>query len=469
MTSFSPPYGDDKQRRVANDGTAYTFDEFSNYYGIWCEAYWSAAAPTIPQNNVEKLVKWWSREDPIPSERSTSASRSSDVTQRTNAAASVPPSDFPLHCNQSAGDANSSVIQPAVRSDPIRSERSTSASRSIDVTQPTNAAASAPPSNYLLHCNQSAGDTNSSVIQSVGKKMWRQVAWAKQRELRKQLLTHRTDSQRKYEYDLTHDGFNWQAVIRSLKPDVQKLLSGTGIIKFSFKLLSGVIDTNYVHCDAGYRHVFEIERKDGSCYHLHFHKNCTCDSPVWIQSAAAVNDSGDTLHVSEPKQRFNINYDRDTLSKIESSWEIPTISKNETLMALSLMLGACTPWGDIAIDITDGESFNWRRWMTKERSSEVTWTGIVKVFVVRRSADNAIQIACCRTDKTFTTTTVPRNKNKYSTSQSQNHWTSEPIFSSPWIIRKDWIRFREEPNVQSSRQIVIPPVAVWQEFQERKV
>ena len=55
MTSFSPPYGDDKQRRVANDGTAYTFDEFSNYYGIWCEAYWSAAAPTIPQNNVEKL------------------------------------------------------------------------------------------------------------------------------------------------------------------------------------------------------------------------------------------------------------------------------------------------------------------------------------------------------------------------------------------------------------------------------
>ena len=420
----------------------------------------------------------------IPRERSTSASRSSDVTQHTNAAASAPPSDFPLHCNQSAGDANRSVIQPAVQSDLIRSERSTSASRSSDVTQPTNAAASAPPSDLPLHCNQSAGDTNSSVIQPAarsdgvieitntkqgGKKMWGQVAWAKQRELRKQLLTHRTDSQRKYEYDLTHDGFNWQAVIRSLKPDVHKLLSGTGIIKFSFKLLSGVIDTNYVHYDAGYRHVFEIERKDGTCYHLHFHRNCTCDSPLLIKSAAAVNDSGDTLHVSEPKQKFNINYDRDTLSKIESSWEIPTISKNETLMALSLMLEACTPWGDIAIDITDGESFNWRRWMTKERSLEVTGTGIVKVFVVRRSAGNAIQIACCRTDKTFTITTVPRNKNKYSTSQSQNHWTSEPIFSSPWIIRKDWIRFREEPNVQSSRQIVIPPVAVWQEFQERKV
>ena len=117
------------------------------------------------------------------------------------------------------------------------------------------------------------------------------------------------------------------------------------------------------------------------------------------------------------------------------------------------MLEACTARGDIgvdiAIDITDGQSFKWRRWMTEQLSVDVTGTGIVKVFVVRRSPVNAIQIACCRTDKTYTITTVPESKKaKYSTSQIQIDWTREPIFRSPWFIREDWIIFREKLNVQ---------------------
>ena len=414
MTDLEP-------RRMANDGCEYTLGQFREHYGEqWYLKHWNTAPLTTPQGNVLTLAERWGGAN-LPRRQSlTGASRSSDVTQLT---VNAPLSDSPLQGNQSTGDTNSSVIQPAARSG--------------DVIQLTN-------------------------MRQVDKKVKGKAACAKQRELRQCLLTHRTDSQRKYEYDLTDDAWNWHSVVRSQPPDVRDLLIGSGIIKFSFKLLSGIIDTNYQHVDAGYRHVFEIERVDGSCFHLHFHLDGKCDTPVLINGAAAVNDSGDTQHVSKPVQRQSIDYTRDTLSKIESSLEIPAISKSETFMALSLMLEACTARGDIgvdiAIDITDGQSFKWRRWMTgysqsrrhrEQLSVDVTGTGIVKVFVVRRSPVNAIQIACCRTDKTYTITTVPESKKaKYSTSQPQIDWTREPIFRSPWFIREDWIIFREKLNVQ---------------------
>ena len=408
MTDLEP-------KRMANDGCEYNEWEFKQHYGV--EKYlkhWNEATLTTPQGNVAALAERYGGAHRLRRQSSTGASRSSDVTQHTNAAVNDPLSESPLQGNQSTGDTNSSVIQPAARSG--------------DVIQLTN-------------------------MRQVEEKVKGKAAWAKQRELRRCLLTHRTDSQRKYEYDLTDDAWNWHSVVRSQPPDVRDLLIGPGIIKFSFKLLSGIIDTNYQHVDAGYRHVFEIERVDGSCFHLHFHKDGKCDTPVLINGAAAVNDSGDTQHVSEPVQRQNIDYTRDTLTKIESSLEIPAIPKSQTFMALSLMLEACTARGDIgvdiAIDITDGQSFKWRRWMTEQLSVDVTGTGIVKVFVVRRSPVNAIQIACCRTDKTYTITTVPESKKaKYSTSQTQIDWTREPIFRSPWFIREDWIIFREKLNVQ---------------------
>ena len=394
-----------EQSRVAKDGCAYPLEQFKKHYGDqWYLDHWNTALPlTTPKSNVARLAEMFGGAN-----SATCASQSSDVTQLTDAAVNAPLSDLPLQ------GTNSSVIQPAARSG--------------DVIQLTN-------------------------MRQVEEKVKGKAAWAKQRELRRCLLTHRTDSQRKYEYDLTDDAWNWHSVVRSQPPDVRDLLIGPGIIKFSFKLLSGIIDTNYQHVDAGYRHVFEIERVDGSCFHLHFHPPGRYDPLALINGAAAVNDSGDTQHVSKPVQRHSIDYTRDTLSKIESSLEIPAISKSETLMALSLMLEACTAQGDIvvdiAIDITDGQSFKWRRWMTEQLSVDVTGTGIVKVFVVRRSPVNAIQIACCRTDKTYTITTVPEHKKaKYCTSQPQSDWTQEPIFSSPWFIRYDWMIFREKLNMQ---------------------
>ena len=54
---------------------------------------------------------------------------------------------------------------------------------------------------------------------------------------------------------------------------------GTGVCKFTFRLLSDVRDPDYIKVDSGERHVFEVTRTDGSAAHLHFNKNGKCDKP----------------------------------------------------------------------------------------------------------------------------------------------------------------------------------------------
>jgi len=110
MTDLGP-------RRMANDGREYTLGEFKQHYGV--EKYlkhWNTATLTTPQGNVLTLAERWGGAN-LPRRQSlTGASRSSDVTQLTNAAVNAPLSDSPLQGNQSTGDTNSSVIQPAARS-----------------------------------------------------------------------------------------------------------------------------------------------------------------------------------------------------------------------------------------------------------------------------------------------------------------------------------------------------------------
>ena len=54
---------------------------------------------------------------------------------------------------------------------------------------------------------------------------------------------------------------------------------GTGVCKFTFRLLPDVRDPNCITIDSWERHVFEVTRTDGSAVHLHFHKNGRCDKP----------------------------------------------------------------------------------------------------------------------------------------------------------------------------------------------
>ena len=103
-----------RPRRMANDGSEYTLEEFMQHYGVEkYQKHWNKATLTTPQGNVLTLAELWGGAQ-LPRRQSlTDASRSSDVTQLT---VNAPLSDSPLQGNQSTGDTNSSVIQPAARS-----------------------------------------------------------------------------------------------------------------------------------------------------------------------------------------------------------------------------------------------------------------------------------------------------------------------------------------------------------------
>ena len=125
MTDFEP-------KRMANDGCEYNQWEFEQHYGV--EKYlkhWNEATRTTPQGNVAALAERYGGAHRLRRQSSTGASRSSDVTQHTNAAVNDPLSESPLQGNQSTGDTNSSVIQPAARSGDLALWHTSSTSKRI--------------------------------------------------------------------------------------------------------------------------------------------------------------------------------------------------------------------------------------------------------------------------------------------------------------------------------------------------
>ena len=88
---------------------------------------------------------------------------------------------------------------------------------------------------------------NMATPHSLGGK----AACAKQRELRKRLL-----AAGELEIDLTCSDFNWKAMLKSLPTGASTV--GPGVCKFTFRLLSDVVDHNYIKLDSGHRHVFEV-------------------------------------------------------------------------------------------------------------------------------------------------------------------------------------------------------------------
>ena len=148
-----------------------------------------------------------------------------------------------------------------------------------------------------------------------------------QRSLREQLLPKGI-----YEYDLTQDDWDWRQVLKALPPNVQNSVVGAGITKFRFRLLQDVMDHNYRgKIDSGERHVFHVDRVDGSAVHLHFHKNGKMDAPkVFKDVSGAVPPAAGTW---EPESTTTL------------------IGRNEAQLAFLNLLddGAATG----AVDVTD--------------------------------------------------------------------------------------------------------------------
>ncbi len=400
------------EMRQANDGIMYSREQFGQHYGLGgYERQWNAAAPTAGSSRVSRLTQQFEQ-------GGSSAARLSDGR------------------NLRAGRSSTDLAPPAARPG--------------DVLQLTDTTADEPPSDVPQQGNSAADDPSSDVIQLTELRhvpgIGGRQACQKQRELRQLLL-----DQDAYDHDLTNDSWPWQSIIRAQPLQVQQLLVGPGIQKFSFRLLRGVLDTNYARTDAGYRHVFEIRRVDGSCYHLHYHKNGKCDKPSLIPSTHnPVTGSGASQPAVAPYQLHNIDYTHDAplvRHARELLMETPVIGRNEASMACSLIVQECTSLGginvigalDIAVDITDGQTFAWRRWMHNQiYAHEMIGPGLVKLFVVRWRHDTRIQIACCRTDNTYTLKSVSDKKMP----ETLVDWTNAPIFRSPWVVPRDWMEMR---------------------------
>ena len=121
------------------------------------------------------------------------------------------------------------------------------------------------------------------------------AACRKQRELRAICLRRGI-----FHIDLTNDAWNWRDVLRSLPAAVQADLVGPGVTHFRFRLLENVRDPNWARIDSGEKHVFEIERCDGSTCHLHYHKNGKMDPPQYPVPPNAGLETALNRGVSQP-------------------------------------------------------------------------------------------------------------------------------------------------------------------------
>ena len=174
------------------------------------------------------------------------------------------------------------------------------------------------------------------------------AAWQKQRELRQICLQHGTKC-----IDLSNDDWPWRQVLKSLNTTVAHELVCLGVTAFRFRLLEHVRDHNYVVLgDTGERHVFELERSDGSFYHLHFHKNGRMDIPP---KSGSSQNSADMIRSGGVSQPANLTQPGGAGQPAELAYHL---GKNEAHLTLQKILeqqvGGWT-------DVTDETSFHWTR------------------------------------------------------------------------------------------------------------
>ena len=201
------------------------------------------------------------------------------------------------------------------------------------------------------------------------------AACRKQRVLRRHCLEHGTKC-----IDLSNDDWPWRQVLKSLNTTVAHELVEPGVTAFRFRLLEHVRDHNYVVLgDTGERHVFELERSDGSFYHLHFHKNGRMDFPP---KSGSSQNSADMIRSGGVSQPANLTQPGGASQPAEQAYHL---GKNEAHLTLQKILeqqvGGWT-------DVTDETSFHWKRFLrTQTCGAEILSEeyNIVRVLALRWS------------------------------------------------------------------------------------
>ena len=216
-----------------------------------------------------------------------------------------------------------------------------------------------------------------------------------------------------------------------------RTLVGTGVVKFSFRLLQNVRDHNYIKIDSGERHVFEIASADGERWQLHFHKNGSMDKPVCIPPPSptptavlhsqpinnAAREEGPTWHL----QDILGNSPQDNLP----------VGRTEVSMALASILQSHPPQEvPFAVDITATTAFPWHRWLRNVvPNREIIGSGIVKVFALCLTSIQEVEIAFCHPDDTYTLA-KPGKRLEYEQMIGWRDWQTfaqAPVQTASWL------------------------------------
>ena len=213
-----------KERRVAMDGAAYTFEEYVDYYGfqkaltLWQTNSAEQPVDTIvghPESHAEQPGDINSAEQPVGTIVSNPESRGA-AEQPVRITAGHPQCQDEQHLNVIADHTQDSAAQPAA----------------ITASQPEQ-------QDILLSWNEL--DAMRSAKGCGGK-----AACQEQRRLRKHCFDHGH-----WDVDLSKGEYDWKQLLKALPSSIGKELVGAGIVKFSFRLLRNVRDHNYCKVDSG--------------------------------------------------------------------------------------------------------------------------------------------------------------------------------------------------------------------------
>ena len=201
-----------------------------------------------------------------------------------------------------------------------------------------------------------------------------QQACMKQRELRQFCL----EQNLRY-VDLTDGSWDWKQLLKNQPAAITEELMGPGVKGFSFRLLDGVRDQNYVKPnDKGDKHVFQIDRVDGSCYHLHFHKNGSMDTPLRGSSQGNHVDMTPLGGASQPAAQPRY-----------------TLGKNEAHLKLKNLIDET---GN-AVVVTDEKDFQWNRFLqTQTCGAEILSPGTYILEVLALTWKGKPAVAFSRSD-----------------------------------------------------------------------
>ena len=246
---------------------------------------------------------------------------------------------------------------------------------------------------------------------------------------------------------LENTDFNSRAALKS-RTLITKKVIGDGVTKFKFRLLPSVWDHNYDNIDSGERHVFQVDRVDGSSALLHFHTGGDCDFPEIqpsqnvVPSSAAISEDAGTAYSRLPA----IQYDgiRNHVYPGEKS---APLGKTEAAMALqSILIAAFGKSGDGAVNVTDEVAIQWMRVLKNHQwCQEYVGPGIERAYAARLSEDTMPVLVVCRSDSSYVILDPSKRKLHATThSAAGGVWQNLTVLQNAKYFDNRWMKIRAE-------------------------